>query len=323
MCTAISLSMTDHYFGRNLDLEYTYAEKIVITPRRFPIPLRNGQIITTHHAIIGIATVIDGYPLYYDCANELGLCVAGLNFPGNATYQPYDVNKLNITPFELPLWLLSRFSSVDAALEELPSINLLNEAFSDDISLTPLHWLLADNKDCVVLEPYGNGLKIHRNPLGVLTNNPQFPYHMENLANYLGLSPALSRGVFAERSGISPHGNGTGGIGLPGDYSSPSRFVRAAFVKVNSAEEENEEGNISQFFHILNAVAMPKGSIVTEHGLEQTMYSSCCNASKGIYYYTTYSNSQISAISLNHEDLNNDKLICYPLITNQQIRYEN
>lgn len=323
MCTAVSLLCGDHYFGRNLDLEYTYEEAVVITPRCFPIQFRNGQVLDNHHAIIGIGTVIDGYPLYYDCTNERGLSVAGLNFPGNASYHPKDNGKLNITPFELPLWLLGQFSSVAEALECLPQINLWQENFNKEYPLTPLHWLLSDRNECVVLEPMDDGLHIHRNPIGVLTNNPPFDYHLNNLANYLNLSPTLQKGVFQSKAGLDPISNGIGAVGLPGDYSSVSRFIRAAFVKVNSPQEKTERDQVGQFFHILSSVAMPKGSVVTTKGIERTVYSSCCNTDKGIYYYTTYTNSQITAVSLCNTDLCETELIQYPLGTDQQIRFIN
>ena len=323
LCTAVSFLSGEHYFGRNLDLEYSYEESVVITPKNFKICFRNGNSLNNHHAIIGIATIAEGFPLYYDCVNEVGLCIAGLNFPGNAIYKKKSDKLLNIAPFELPLWLLGQFSSVDDALRFLPEINLWNENFSEELQLTPLHWLLSDKTKSVVLEPHADGLKIYENPVGVLTNNPPFEYHMNNLTNYLSLSPTPCCGTIQKNAGIKPDSNGIGSIGLPGDYSSASRFIKASFVKLNSVIEENDDDRISQFFHILESVSQQKGCVQTPNGLERTMYTSCCNADKGIYYYTMYTNHQITAVNLNNEDMDGATLVSYPLIKTQQIHYMN
>lgn len=112
-------------------------------------------------------------------------------------------------------------------------------------------------------------------------------------------------------------------MGLPGDLSSSSRFVRAAFTKLNSVKKETEEGSLGQFFHILGSVAQQEGCVKVGEHYEKTVYSSCCNVDEGIYYYTTYGNSQITGVSMHNTDLNSQKLTAYPLINAQQIRMEN
>ena len=115
-----------------------------------------------------------------------------------------------------------------------------------------------------------------------------------------------------------------GAIGLPGDLSSQSRFVRASFVKMNSISGNGELESVGQFFHILNSVEQQRGCCHLGDGkYEITIYSSCCNATKGIYYYTTYNNHQINAVDMNKVDLNGDKLISYDLIRNQNINFQN
>ncbi len=324
MCTAITYKTNNFYFGRNLDLEYSYNETVTITPRNYPLCFRNGTVIKDHYAMIGIATISDGYPLYYEATNEKGFSLAGLNFPGNAVYFDKAPDKDNIAPFELIPWLLGQFDSVKNAMDALSRLNLWNTPFNEQYSLSPLHWILADKERCVTIESTANGLHIYENPVGVLTNNPPFEYHLYNLANYMNLTSMPPENRFSNLVDLKPFCLGMGAIGLPGDPSSPSRFVRAAFTKFNSVSGDSESESVSQFFHILGSVAQQRGvTNVRADAYEFTLYSSCCNADKGIYYYTTYKNSQITAVDMHKEDLNGKVVISYPLITGQQIFQQN
>lgn len=324
MCTAITYKTENFYFGRNLDLEYSYNEAVCITPRNYAFNFRNGNVLKNHYAIIGVATVCGGYPLYYEATNEKGLSLAGLNFPDNAFYNEWMPDKLNLSPFELIPWILGRCASVCEALDELNRVNLWAENFSSEFTLSPLHWLLADKDTSYTLEPLADGLKVQLNPVGVLTNNPPFDYHMYNLVNYMNLTPLPPINRFSSSLDLKPYSLGMGGIGLPGDISSASRFVRAAYTKTNSPASGDELKSVSQFFHILDNVAQPLGlNCVRPDMYEFTLYSSCCNASKGIFYYKTYLNSQITAVSMHKEDIDDHDLALYPLINDEQIRFEN
>ncbi|MBP3540967.1 MAG: choloylglycine hydrolase [Clostridia bacterium] len=323
MCTALTLTTRHHYFGRNLDLECSYGEAVIITPRNCPLPFRCQPAQPTHHAIIGAGIVADGYPLYYDATNEHGLSMAGLNFPGNATYFPPDPAKTNVAPFELIPWLLGQCSTLAEARPLLSHLNLADIPFSDRFPLSPLHWLLADQTASIVLESTADGLHIYDNPIGVLTNNPPFPYHMQNLANYMHLTNADPQNRLVPLAGLRPYSRGMGALGLPGDLSSASRFVRATFHRMHSHCDPSEETSVSQFFHLLGAVTMPEGSVLVGDKFERTVYSSCCNMDTGTYYYTTYSNPQITAVRLNHEDLSSSDLIIHPFITQPQFHSQN
>ncbi len=323
MCTAITYNADDFYFGRNLDVVHGFGECIAITPRNYAFALRNGEKITRHHAIIGVAAMSGGYPLYYDAVNEKGLCLAGLNFPDNAFYGEFCPEMKNITSFELIPWVLGQFTSVDEAVCVLRDVNIWNEAFDEAFPPTPLHWLLADKHRAVTLEPTAEGLKIHENPVGVLTNNPPFEFHMHNIINYMNLTTKIPQNRFADALGLSPYSLGMGAIGLPGDMSSASRFVRAAFVKFNSVCGNGEE-NVNRFFHILQNVAQPLGVTYTDKNEpEYTLYSGCCNATRGIYYYTTHGNCRPAAMDMHKEDLNGDKVIFYPMLTQSDILRQN
>ena len=133
----------------------------------------------------------------------------------------------------------------------LQHINLCNIPFSKQFPLSPLHWLIADRNGSIVVESMQSGLHIHENPVGVLTNNPPFDWHMMNLNNYMHLSTAAPENRFSDQITLKPYSLGMGGIGLPGDLSSPSRFVRAAFTRMNALSDDTEAASVSQFFHIL------------------------------------------------------------------------
>lgn len=323
MCTSVSYLAGSHYFGRNLDLEHTYIETVTITPRNFPFHFRLTQSNSRHYALIGMAAVINDYPLYYDATNEHGLSIAGLNFPGNAIYQPPREGCDNITPFEFIPWILCQCKTVSEAREKLNKLNLTAIPFSELLPLSPLHWMICDKKESIVVEPMASGITIFDNPVGILTNNPPFDYHMQNLCNYLNLTPEEPVNRFTDKLSLKPYGRGMGAIGLPGDLSSASRFVKAAFTKLNAVSDGTDMQDISQVFHILGSVAQQRGCVKVGDSYERTIYSSCCNTDKGIYCYTTYDNSQITAVNLFHEDLDATNLLSFPLVTDQQIRNEN
>lgn len=324
MCTAISYKTNDHYFGRNLDMEYSYEESITITPRNFPFHFRKEDTMEKHYAIIGVAYVPSDYPLYYDAVNEKGLAMASLHFPGNAVYRCEKEEMHNITPFELIPWVLGKCQSVQEAKILLEKTNLLKVSFNKELPLTPLHFMVSDKFESIVVEPVEEGLRIYDNPIKVLTNNPTFPYHLFHLNNYMNLTKKEPVNRFAKELFLETYSRGMGSIGLPGDMSSASRFVRAAFIKWNSVDGKDEAESVSQFFHILDSVQQYKGCVQVENGqYEYTVYSVCCNTDKGIYYYKTYHNSAISAVDMHHEDLEGEKVVMYPLQLEQQIHWIN
>lgn len=168
------------------------------------------------------------------------------------------------------------------------------------------------------------GLKLHDNSVGVLTNNPPFAEQFSNLIDYLHLSPYEPKNTFSEKISLIPDSRGMGALGLPGDFSSKSRFVRAAFMKLNAVSDVEEEKSVNQFFHILGSVSQPKGSCIVENGgYEMTIYTSCCNADRGIYYYTTYENHSISAVDLFSDNLEDSILHRYPIERKERIRFQN
>lgn len=324
MCTAISLKTKDHYFGRNMDYEFSYQETVTITPKNYPFYFRKAKSLLSHYAMIGIAYVVEDYPLYYDATNEKGLSMAGLNFPENAVYQPLAENKDNIVPFELIPWTLGQCATVAEAETLFEKMNLAEMNFSEMLPASPLHWLISDREKSITLEVMADGLHVYENPVGVLTNNPPFPYQMFALNNYMHLTKETPKNTFSPELSLKTYSRGMGAVGLPGDLSSMSRFAKAAFTKMNSVSGDSEEASVSQFFHVLKSVEQQRGCVHMGNGqYEITIYSSCCNTDKGIYYYTTYENSQITAVDMHKEDLEGTKLVSYPLVNTQQIHYQN
>lgn len=323
MCTAITYKTKDHYFGRNLDYEFAYNQTVTVTPRRYPLKFRKMPTLTEHYAMIGMAFVQENYPLYYDATNEKGLSMAGLNFPENADYKPFAPGMDNVTPFEFIPYVLGQCADVPEVRELLSRMNLYAENFSEKLPLSPLHWIISDSTESIVVESVRDGLKIYDNPVGVMTNNPPFDFHMTNLSNYMSLSRSDPKNNIAPDLSVKPYSRGMGAMGLPGDLSSASRFIKAAFTRLNSVSGDSEEESVSQFFHILASVAQQKGCCQVENGFEYTIYSSCCNTDKGIYYYTTYGNSRITAVDMHRENLGGEELANYPLIEKQEIFFQN
>ena len=323
MCTAVTYRTKDFYFGRTLDVERSYGEKIVVAPRRFGFGSRSGGVLPEHYAIIGMAVVADGHPLYFDAANEHGLAMAGLNFPGNACYFQWKENCDNIAPFEFIPWVLGQCKDVRQARSLLERLNMYDVPFSGDMPLTPLHWMIADREGAIVVESVRDGLKVYDDPVGVLTNNPEFRYHMMHLSDYIGLTNDPPENRFG-CSGLEQYSRGMGAIGLPGDLSSASRFVRAAFTRLNAVSAEDEMSSVSQFFHILGAVEHTRGSVrLCDGSYEITGYTSCINADKGIYYYTTYENRCISCVDMHRCDIDGDELGVFELAREQIINRQN
>ncbi|MDO4337230.1 MAG: choloylglycine hydrolase [Eubacteriales bacterium] len=324
MCTAVTYRTKDHYFGRTLDYDISYNETVAVTPRNYSFHFKKVRSLTSHYAMIGMASMAGDYPLYYDATNEKGLSIAGLNFPGNADYKPEMSGKDNVTPFELIPWILGQCAKVAEARVLLARMNLVNIPFSADLPLAALHWIISDRNESITLESVKEGLKVYDNPVGVLTNNPPFDYQMFYLNNYMSISREDPTNCFSKELNLKPYCRGMGAMGLPGDLSSASRFVRAAFTKMNSVSGDSESESISQFFHILGSVENQRGCVHMGEGkYEITLYTSCCNTDKGIYYYKTYENSQITGVDMHMEDLDSAKTVSYPLIQGQQIRMQN
>lgn len=314
MCTAITYQTKDSYFGRNLDYEVSFGEQVVITPRNYRWKYKCIPKPKCRYAMMGMAVVEDGYPLYFDAVNEKGLAIAGLHFVGNAYYGPSSEekseNKFHIAPYELIPFILSQCDSIAQAKQLLADVRFTAIPFNERLGLSPLHFMLAEKGSSIVVEPVKEGVKVYENPVGVLTNNPPFPYHLTNLNNYMNITPKVPQNRFSEDLPLEVYSRGMGAIGLPGDVSSMSRFVRAAFVRANSVSGDSEAESVNQFFHILGSVEQVRGCVRLENGANEiTTYSCCCNLDKGIYYYHTYDDSRVRAVEMHRADLEGERCI--------------
>lgn len=322
MCTAVTYKTRDFYMGRTLDYEFSYGEQITVMPRRYPLKFCHGGESREHYAVIGMAHVADGYPLYYDAVNEKGLGMAGLNFVGNAVYRAPEPGRLNVAQYEFIPFVLSRCATVAEVRELLGTLNLTGAPFGGRYPAAELHWLIADASGAIVVESAREGLHVYDNPVGVLANNPPFDWHMTNLSNFMSLSTRQPVSSFAPDAPLSAYSRGMGALGLPGDVSSASRFVRAAFVRANSRSDDTEEASVSQLFHIFGTVEQVRGVCEVAPGkYEITIYTGLWNASRGIYYYTTYEDSRRRAVDMHADDLDGVSLCLHPLVINPAPSY--
>lgn len=322
MCTSIAFPDRALY-GRNLDLEYHFGEKVVITPRSHGFAFRHLKPLERHYAMIGMASVAEDTPLYAEAVNEKGLYMAGLYFPGNARYfDAPEADRLNVAPWELIPLILGSCSSLREARAKLERVHLLAEPFAPGYPLAALHWQIAAQDGSLIAEPMDDGLHLYEDRPGVLTNNPPYPYQLMNLNNYRGLSTEAGKNSFAPALELTVYGQGMGALGLPGDSSPMSRFVRMTFLKSHAAFDSDRGGQISQFFHLLDAVSMVKGSVVTPEGkLDETIYSCCADAREGIYYYKTYDSCCVHAVRMDTQCLDGRSLAVFPLESGPSFKF--
>lgn len=325
MCTSILYTAGDHYFGRNLDLEISFGQEVVVTPRDYRFDFRKMPAMDHHYAIIGMALVKDNYPLYFDGANEEGLGMAGLNFDGPAHFFPVEDGKDNVSPFEFIPYVLGQCKNVAEAKELLKNLNLVNINFSDQLQLSPLHWLIADRSGAAItVESTVTGLHVYDNPVNVLTNNPEFPQQMTNLANYQSVSPAEPVNTLTPHLKLDTYSRGLGSHMLPGGMDSESRFVKEVFTLQHAPEGQGEVENVTNYFHCLHAVEQQKGLDEVAPGqFEYTIYSDGINLSTGTFYYTSYDNNQINAVHLHNVNLNSQELALFPIASEQVFNMQN
>ncbi len=294
MCTSVGICLGSEQqsillFGRNLDMDIPFDGSVTITPREYPLTFRCMGTLCEHYAMIGMAIVADEFPLYADAMNEKGLCMAGLHFPHNAVYRaPCDVadNATGLAPFELMPYLLGTCATVADVRNALKQQTILDIHFSQMIPNTPLHWHVVGRDGGMIIEATAEGLQLYDDLCGVLTNNPPYPYQVAHLHRYDGLSahtPALSR------SDSTVLGNtfdlGLGLVGLPGDYTSPARFARAATLcRLIRWEQLSDSAAVTHVFRILQTVAPPWGCVTTSEGVPHATLYTCC----WDYYHRTY-----------------------------------
>lgn len=309
MCTCINIIGRGGFFGRTLDLDYSFNEKVIITPRNYQIDFKCDKSITSHCAIIGIGTIVENFPLYAEASNEHGLSIAYLNFKGLAKYNEIKKDKLNLAIYEVGLFFLSKYENVNQIKDEIIKLNIISVPYNENTQLTDLHIMIADKKESIVIEQTTSGLKVYENRYNVLTNNPEFSFHKNNLSRYMGLSNLSPTNNINKCVDFNIYSLGLGGIGLPGDYSSPSRFVRAFFNKSNTIFDDDEQKDVYTFFKLLDSVSIIKGLVKVKDSYHYTIYSSCFSYQSKVFYYKKYNSNKIYKIDMLKKDLTQKKLI--------------
>ena len=313
MCTAINETNGRHIFGRTLDLECSYGEEVVILPRRFPLRFLHLRGLAEHLAIIGTAHVSGGVPLFYDAANEAGLCAAALNFPTLAKYLPPSSTERSLASFEVIPRMLATAKSLEEVRRLLANARITNESFSRELPPTPLHWIFADKSSAITVEQVECGLKIHDNPYGVLSNSPDFRsqiYNLERYAHILEGAPSVG--------GL--HSRGLADFGIPGDFSSSSRFVRAVYAKSRTLPEQERRSAISRFFHLFDTVTQMHGATRAEDGRPvRTVYTSAIDTASLEYLFTTYESRHIRCVRLLEGTVDGESLARFPMHEGESI----
>ena len=308
-------------------MAYHFNQTVMIIPRGYQYQEKvNGTMVTNQRAIIGMGTVIDNHPLLADAMNESGLCCAGLNFEGYAYFEKEPVEgKNNIAPYDFIQWTLSNHETVEEVKRGIEQLEIVDRPVNPKTPVPMLHWIITDRTGkSIVVEKTKDRLTVHDNPLGVMTNNPTFDWHMTNLNEYLHLTPAAPKAVNWGNHTLNSLGIGAGTLGMPGDFASVSRFVRIAYIRTHMPKIENDVQAITQFFHMLDYVKMVKGGVLTDEGLEDgTTYASCMDQEKGVYYYKTYENNRLNAVDMHKEQLEGTELKIFDYLTSQDINYQN
>ena len=308
MCTGVRFvgENGNMYFGRNLDWSVSYGQKVVVTPRGYKYNSAFlGEINMNAGAAIGMAIAEENVPLYFDCANEKGLAIAGLNFPGYAAYEANALEgKTNVAAYEFPLWVVANFATVDEVEAALKSVAIVAKPINDKYPVSQLHWIIGDVTRSIVVEYTARGMEIFHNDVDILTNQPGYGWHKENLRNYMNLSPETPKEVEWGKAKMTAFGSGSMMRGIPGDYYAPSRFVRVAYLNTHYPAKVSEEENVSRLFHTLAGVALIDGAAaMTDGAFEKTIYTGGYSAATQTYYYNTYDNPAIRSVVMGDYDL--------------------
>ena len=313
MCTGVRFSDAsgNMYFGRNLDWSTGYGQKVVVTPRGYKYKSAFLGEMANSPALIGMGIVAENTPLYFDCANEHGLAVAGLNFPGYAAYAASAIDgKTNVAAYEFPLWVALNFTSVDEVEKALADVVIVAKPINEQYPVSELHWIIGDAKRSIVVEYTAAGMEVFKNDVDVLTNQPGYAWHKENMRNYMNLFPQMPKEIKWREAKFTTFGSGSLMRGLPGDYYSPSRFVRVAYLNTHYPVQADEASNVSRLFHTLTGVAMIDGAAAMADGqFEKTVYTGGYSTATQTYYYNTYEDPAIKSVALKDYELDSTEVI--------------
>lgn len=305
MCTAITLKSQqgETFFGRNMDFSYDIDPHLYIVPKNYEWDnvLNMGKICNTYR-FIGIGQELDGILAFFDGVNEMGFAAATLYFAGYAKYDtmPDQESGEQIASFDFLHYMLGRCADIHDLRQMLENLSIVG--FEDPVTQTvaPLHWMAVDRSgECVVLELTEKGMEVIGNPLGVMANSPDFQWHMTNLRNYMEASPYQSEEVYWGCVHLTPFGQAGGTQLLPGGFTSPERFVRAAYLKSFIPIPQDRTEAVVSCFHVMESVTIPKGAVITRlNTYDYTKYTAFINTATCEYFFKTYDNIQVGTASL-------------------------
>lgn len=315
-CTGLMLKTSDGSFvhGRTLEFGLPVETSVAVIPRNYSFtgttPIGKGLEYKAKYGAVGVYAFKN--PSLMDGLNEKGLSVGTFYFPGYAKYTPITSENASkaLSPVEFPNWILTQFETVDEVKKGISSVligNTVTEGWGD--TPAPFHYIVYDKTGkSIVIEPLKGALKVYDNPIGVLTNSPDFKWHMTNLRNYINLSPDNVDKVSLEGLTLTSFGQGSGLHGLPGDFSPPSRFVRAAVFAATAVPSKTADEAIFQIFHILNQFDIPVGAVreITNGKTfnDYTLATVARDPKNGKYYFRTFEDQTIRFVDINAFDLN-------------------
>ncbi len=317
-CTGIQLQTKDGTYvsGRTLEFGLFFETSVIVVPRGYEFTgqstLGDGKRWKAKYASVG--TIIADNKAILDGINEKGLSVGSFYFPGFAKYSvTTPVNRsISMSSSDFTQWIVSQFATVEevrSAIEndEVAISSVLTPGFPPEVQ--PFHFIVYDKSGkSLVIEPLDGKLVLYDNPTGTMANSPTFDWHMTNLRNYIALNPNNIPPVSIFGKSFKQLGQGSGMLGLPGDFTPPSRFVRATVFSATAIPEDNATKGIRQVFHILNNFDIPVGVAREKHdGAIHTDYTMLTTArdSKNLrYYYKTYDDQTIRMVDLSKFNFN-------------------
>ena len=304
MCTAINFLNQQHenVFGRTMDFHYILDPRLAVFPAGSTWENTLGRQLTDRYAVAGISRHFKNLYVLFDGVNEKGLAGGALYFKGYADFPPFSQqsSKAQVPALDFLHYVLGLCASLDDLRELLADITLVG--LQDKLTGTgaPLHWIFTDlSGKSLVVEQTRQGLNAYENPVGVLTNSPDFSWQMTNLRSYIGAAPEQTEQADWGGFRMEPFGQAAGTSVLPGGYTPPARFVRTAFQKLHMVQPETMQEAIVEGFHILEGVTLPNGVVKTANGtFDYTQYTSMIDLPNKVYYFKTYENPQIIQVDL-------------------------
>lgn len=313
MCTNITLKSKDNKFllARTMDFSFELEPEMLVIPRNYPLNfVFNTSPVNNHYAFMGLGKNIGVYAMA-DGINEHGLSGAALYFEGYAEYSETSTPNKSIAPHEVIMWMLAKCKTIDEVIQQFKENSVSKKMIEFLGVVPPLHWAFQDiTGKSIIVEITKRGLEIFENKIGVLTNSPDYTWHLTNIRNYIGLDPVQVEPRVIYGQEFKPFGQGSGTFGIPGDLTPPSRFIKTLYTKLSIEKVEGEENLVLNASHILNGVDIAKGSVITQrHTIDYTQYTAFMVGESKTYYYRMYNDFTTHKVSLNDYDLDKAEII--------------